>query len=278
MSFTVIKSDGREEPFDENKLTGVVRRVGGTEKLAYHVIQKLKKKYKGKKVSSHELYLNVKKWLRSEQPKLARRYNLRRAILKLGPSGFDFEKYVASILRVYGYEAQLPRELQGACVTHEVDVTIAKEGRTAMIEAKFRNHPQDHINIKDGLATWARYMDLIEGARLKLCPHFDECWIVTNARFSKHVLDYGHCKNMMLIGWNHPKERSLAKMVDSQNLYPITVLEGFSRFVFKTLAAHNLLLCSELAKQNPKKIKKKLPLKSKTIDKLINQCQDIINP
>jgi len=227
-------------------------------------------------LSDNEIRDIVHAELEKASPATGARYLLRSALTRLGPAGFNFEKYVASILSAYGYETQLPFELQGACVTHEVDVIAKKDGRRMFIEAKFRNNFNDVVSIKDTMATWARYLDLVEGARLDLCPHFDEAWIVTNARFTDHSLKFAHCKNMVMIGWNHPKERTFARMVDLSSLYPLTILSDLSDNEIQLLAKNKYTLCREMTKESLGEIAQKTTIPKKRLKEILSQCEAII--
>ncbi|TSC56209.1 MAG: hypothetical protein G01um101418_105 [Parcubacteria group bacterium Gr01-1014_18] len=275
--FTIIKNNGQIENFSKDKMSKILIKLGAPTETINHISAQLEKKFLGRKIFSWELSQELNHILRREHPILAKKYNLRSAILRLGPTGFDFEKYVAAVLTAYGYKADLPGDLQGACVTHEVDVTVEKDGRTAMIEAKFRHNPSDFIGIKDTMSTWARYMDLIDGNRIGLCPHFDEVWIVTNAKFSEQSLKYGHCKNMVMIGWNHPHERTFAQMIDLQLMYPVTILDNLSTHTIRTLSEQNIMLCSQLARQDPVTLSQNLPAKKDEVIRAIKECKELLN-
>lgn len=248
MAIEVLKSNGGIEPFQGEKVTSSIHKAGGSKEVAEDVIAEIEQKAGelGKPVTTGQIYSWVKEILGQKSPGTAMRYSLRDALLQLGPTGFPFEKYIAAVLAAYGYRTQLPEMLQGACILHEVDVTMEKDNRFMMAEAKFRKNPSIFISIKDTMSTWARFLDLVDGASLDLAPHFDEAWIVTNARFSDQSLKYGHCKNMVMLGWNHPKERNLANMIDLKQLYPITILENMDKETREILFQHDITLCSQL--------------------------------
>lgn len=214
--------------------------------------------------------------MEKESPAASRRYDLRNSILRLGPAGFDFEKYIAELLSAYGYKTELPPILQGLCVTHEVDVLATKEGRTAMIEAKLRQELQIFITIKDTMATWARFLDLVDSAKVSRAPHLDECWLVTNSRFSHDSIKYGHCKNMVILSWDHPRERPLPTWIDDTILYPVTILKEIGPSVLKAFSAANIMLLRDLIKIPPEKLKQLINLPENTIEKLIEEAKMIL--
>lgn len=271
----IIKVDGQVVPFDETKMRESIMRSGvdnETTTLLMNIVQnKLKPRMK-----TNEIYSLIKTELQKIKPWAAARYDLKNAITKLGPAGFNFEKYVSAILSAYGYKTETPFEYQGACIKHEVDVTAEKDGRTAFIEAKFRHDFKATVNIKDTLATWARFLDLVDGSKIELCPHFDEAWIVTNARFTDQSLEFGHCKNMKLIGWNHPKERSFAKMVDIDALYPITILPDLLDDELEIFAKADIMLCKEVIDQKHEDLATMTGIEDKRLVEIAEMCKKVV--
>lgn len=272
----ITKSDGQIVHFDRTKLANTLQKTGTDKKTIKSVINAVEPKIKNKMKTS-DIFQMIQTELYRKKPWAAARLNLRDAIFKLGPAGYNFEKYVAAILTAYGYKTQLPDELQGACVTHEVDVTAEKNGRTSFIEAKFRHDFRGTVAVKDTLATWARFLDLVDGARVGLCPHFDEAWIVTNARFTEQSLQYGHCKNMMLIGWNHPHERTFASMVDVNSLYPVTIIRDLSNHEVEAFAQADIMLCREVCGTDIDQLSKITGIQQNRLERVVKDCHSIIN-
>ena len=272
---TVIKSSGEKQALDLDKIRRTVLRSGAPVDIAERVASEVQKRaYDG--IPTHELFSLVRVLLQREYPAAARRYNLRDAIIKLGPAGFEFEKYIAGLLSAYGYDAELPPILEGICVSHEVDISIEKNGRTAMIEAKFRHEPGVFINIKDTMATWMRFLDISEAARVGRAPHFDECWIVTNSRFSHDSISFGHCKNMVMLSWDHPHERPLPRWIDEVGLYPITILEKVDRETFPAFSAANIMLLQDFVKRSPRELRNLLKLPQNKIDELLEEAKMVL--
>ncbi len=271
----ITKADGQVVAYDENKVRESMKRAGADSETIDSLMNLISQKMKTRMKSS-DLYSLIKSELKKKKPWIAARYDLRNAIIKLGPAGFNFEKYVASVLSAYGYKTKTPHEYQGACIKHEIDVTAEKDGRTAFIEAKFRHDFKANINIKDTLATWARFLDLVDGSKVDLCPHFDEAWIVTNARFTDQSLKFGHCKNMVMIGWNHPKERSFAHMVDIDALYPLTSIPDISDEELDLFAKSDLMLCKELAESEPENIESMTGIDINRLGEIGEMCKKIV--
>lgn len=271
----IRKGDGRIVPFDGNKVVQSIMRTGVDADTAHNVLEAVEKQLKPKMTTS-KIYEIVRQELNAKKPWAASRYDLRDGIRALGPAGYNFEKYVAAVLSAYGYKTLTPDTYQGACVKHEIDVTAEKDGRTAFIEAKFRTDFRSAIVIKDTLATWARFLDLVDGSNVGLCPHFDEVWIVTNARFTDQSLEFGHCKNIKLLGWNHPHERTFAQMVDLDALYPVTVMHDLSKEELKSFAAADIMLCRDIGDRSVEELANQTGLNHDRLEAIHQECALIV--
>lgn len=274
----VIKFDGTRAPFDPGRVRKSVMRTGASRKLADEVVSAIQgRMHDG--MRTKEIYAMVREELEKRNVCFACRYNLRDALLKLGPAGYKFEKYVASILRAHQYDAHVPEEeYQGSCVLHEIDVIAEKDGRRVFIEAKFRNDYRDVVNLKDTMATWSRFLDLVDGAAVGTCPHFDECWIVTNARFTERAAQFGTCKGIHMIGWNTPQERSFAQLVDIVALYPVTVLtDHVTQSELESLSDQGIMLCKEAIEFDPENLAARTDLSPKRSAEIIDMCRTVVD-
>ncbi|MFH1711739.1 MAG: ATP cone domain-containing protein [Patescibacteria group bacterium] len=272
----VIKSHGALVDYDSVKVRNSVERTGANKHVVEHVMQEVEQNVRDG-MTTHELYKMVFDELKKESLCYACRYNLRTAILKLGPAGFKFEKYVAAILRAYKYDAKVPDdEIEGSCVSHEVDVVAEKNGRTMFIEAKFRNDYKDSVNLKDTMATWSRFLDLVDGGAVGKCQHFDEAWIVTNARFSDRAKKFGVCKGIHMIGWSFPEERSFQGMVDYTTLYPVTVLGDLTTEELESFAQNRMMLCREISEQDPEDLAERIGLSTERAYDIVEMCSLVI--
>lgn len=272
----VIKANGEHVAFDIQKVRRSIERTGASEGIVQAVLARVEKKlYDG--IPTKELYALVREELSRDSVCFSCRYSLRDGILMLGPAGFKFEKYVASLLNAYGYKAYVPEaDLQGACVPHEVDVVAEKDSRRMFIEAKFRNRYQDYVNLKDILATWARFLDLVDGASAGKGEYMDEAWLVTNARFSDAARTYGACKGMKLIGWDYPTDRTFASMIDHAGLYPVTVIAGVKKEEIEAMAEKGLMLCRELLTYEPDDLSERLGLRLARAEQIIDSARQVV--
>ncbi|MDO8622106.1 MAG: ATP cone domain-containing protein [bacterium] len=251
-TITIIKATGERERFDPMKLARSVRRSGVQRQLARetaaHVATRIRDGATTQQI--HGLvcrYLN-----RCHERGAAARYTLKDAMRRLGPAGYDFEKFIAAVLREYGYEADLPDLIPGMCVEHEVDVVARKDGEVAMAECKYRNEAGIHVRLKDIMATWARYEDLREAfAKRRHRIPFTQCWMVCNTKITSDGTAFGQCKGMRLIGWQQPKEAGLERMIEERRLYPITVLSAITSTMQVQFARAGIMLCSDLTTTEP---------------------------
>jgi hypothetical protein len=273
----ITKANGESVEFRPAKIRETLKRIGAKPETIEHVIVNVTKGIT-EGMTTREVFAVVRRELRKEDRCLSHRYNLRKGLLKLGPAGFKFEKYVAAILQAYEYKTEIPKdELIGLCVRHEVDVVATSTSRVIMIEAKFRNRFDDTVTLKDAMATWARLIDLREGAKAgKKTPKFDEAWIVTNGRFSDRAHQFGVCKGMQLIGWS-TEESSLARMVDHAALYPITVIDDLRQWELDGLEKKGYVLCREIAGKKPEALARQTGIAADRAAKIVADCKEIVN-
>jgi hypothetical protein len=275
MPILITKSDGTREPYRPEKIRATLARSGARPEIVAHVLEKVTRRVKNG-MATRRIHAIVRKELGKEDRCLAHRYNLRDGLLKLGPSGFTFEKYVASILQAYEYATVVPEnDMVGLCVKHEIDVMAEKNGDVIMIEAKFRNDFSDTVNLKDVMSTWARFQDLQAGSKKGLCPKFTDVWIVTNGRFSDRAQQFGDCKGIRTVGWSG-KEHSLARMVDHQALYPITVLDELQQWELDAFSKKGLLLCRQVAGKDAAALARSVGVTKERAAAIVADCGELV--
>jgi hypothetical protein len=273
----VIKASGAVVPFSPDKIRASLERIGTAPAVVKTVLAAVAARAK-EGMTTRDLYALVRAELERADRGIAQRYNLRTALLKLGPAGFNFEKYVAAVLHAYQYDVELPAEdVRGLCVAHEVDVVARKAGKTAFIEAKFRNAVTDVVSLKDTMATWSRYLDLVDGHASGTCERFDEAWIVTNGRFSERAHQFGVCKGVHMVSWSG-SDHSLARMVDHAALYPITVVEDVLPDELQRLASADYLLCREISEKMPAALAKATGIGEQRAQHIVQACALVVKP
>ena len=252
----IIKSDGKREVFDQEKLRASLVHSGATEeavgKVLSHVLPELHND-----MTTGEIYKHAFSILQGISAPIAKSYSLRRAVIDLGPSGFPFEDFVAEILKVKGFKCETRQTVLGACVPHEVDVVAYNDEKLIMIEAKFHNELGTKSDLKVVLYIKARFDDLAEnvfnyGGKDR---SITDSWLITNTKFSTTAIHYGICKHLTMIGWNYPEKGNLQDMIEEEALHPITCLVSLSSGDKKTLLGEKIVLCSSI-KEDPELLRK----------------------
>lgn len=215
----VIKASGEIESFSERKPIASLLRAGASLELAQKIVSQLKP-HLYQNIPTTEIYNLVIRALKKEQKDLAAKYNLKRALMELGPTGYPFEKYIAEVLNAQNHQVEINRIVQGRCVSHEIDI-IAKDHQTYMVECKFHNQLGGRTDIKVALYTYARFLDVkVKG--------FDQAWLITNTKVTQEVKTYALCVGMRITSWDYPPGESLREMIDKSGLHPITASTSLS--------------------------------------------------
>src|SRR3989344_2001861 len=129
----VQKADGSFEDYSENKVRSSLERAGADEQTIRDITEHINTKlFEG--MSSQDIYGLIYQELKRKNHMLVSRYNLKRAIMELGPTGYPFEKFIAGVLNTQGYSTEVSQTVPGECVYHEIDVIAQKDGKRAMIE------------------------------------------------------------------------------------------------------------------------------------------------
>jgi len=261
----VIKADGEKERFSSNKIKRSILEAGGSRELANEIVEKIKNK-KFKKVHTEKLLDFTLKSLKKDVGLVAR-YDLKRAIMQLGPTGFPFEKFFALILSNYGYDVSVGEILQGKKITHEIDI-IAKKQKTFMIECKYHNQVGTKTRVKVPLYVYARFLDLKK--------NFNSPWVATNTKCTSDVKNYARGVGMKITSWNFPEGESLKDLIVGKKLYPITVIRGIGGDVKKKLFESDIFLVKTLAESNLDLLRKKTGLPSKVLIKIVDEAKAIM--
>ena len=247
----ITKASGENVVFSESKLRSSLLRAGASEEQITIIVAQISEKlYDG--ISTQEIYRMAFNLLKQGTKRVAAKYQLKRAIMELGPSGFPFEKYIAEILKTQGYRVKVGEIVRGQCVNHEIDVIAEKGEQHFMIECKYHNQPGTVCDVKIPLYIQARFKD-VEAAWVKIPGHgtkFHQGWVVTNTRFTIDALQYGNCAGLNLLGWDYPHGNSLRNQIDKLKLYPITCLTTLTQAEKQTLLDKRIVLCKELCEDD----------------------------
>ncbi|MBM3272370.1 ATPase [Candidatus Kaiserbacteria bacterium] len=240
----ITKADGEQELFDPAKLERSLEFAGASStmraRILGHVLTELKEG-----MMTEEIYRRAFELLRQEdQPAVAARYSVKRAVFALGPSGFPFESFLGEVLKAHGWVVRTQVILTGRCVPHEVDVLAEKDGKRIGIEAKFHNDPGGKTDIKDALYVHARYDDLRRAPEAS--SRVDEGWLITNTRFTRNAIRYARCSNLTAIAWDYPRGRGLLSMIEEARVHPLTCLTTLSEGEKRQLLERRIVLCKDI--------------------------------
>lgn len=204
-------------------------------------------------ISTKELYNKAFSLLKDIKSSVAARYSLKRALQKLGPDGFYFEKWVAKVFETQGYQTVTGQTLTGkSSVTHEVDVVAANKEDRLICECKFRNDIEAKISVTIPMYFLARYEDL----KNKKFQFFNadfvptKGFLITNAFFTSDSIAFANYYNINLISWNYPEKQNIKNITDHFGLYPVTCLTSLTDEEEKVLLSKNCILVKDLV-QNP---------------------------
>ncbi|HBS48020.1 TPA: ATPase [Candidatus Dependentiae bacterium] len=245
--FYVTKISGEKELFSIAKYQRSLRRAGCTNEMLEMIMEDLLPTFKAG-ISTKEIYQQTWKFLKErDERSVAGRYNLKQALLKLGPSGYPFEHFVASILKKEGYKVNVGSTVNGFCVTHEVDVLAESDHQKVLVECKFHNKQEYRSNVKIPLYVKARlddvnkYFEKVDKSKM-----FSKCFLVTNTKFTSDAIAYGECVGLNLISWGYPKDGSLEQLIQRNKLHPITCLNRLTQKELNLLLQNGIVLCSDL--------------------------------
>lgn len=284
-SMLVTKASGEREEFNPEKLRQTCLRAGAPEWLADKVVKAVEKNiYDG--IPTKKILRMAIGILDREMPHVAAKYDLKGAIMRLGPAGYEFENLVAELLREYGYRTSVHNIVKGYCIEHEVDVIAEKaiDGKkeTGMIECKYHNASGIFSGVKDVLYTYARFEDLQQGAKLSKI-NFTQCWLASNTKFSSDVIKYASCRKIILIGWKYPEKAdsrdknavpSLKRMLDEKKLYPITILRTIDMDSQEKLSAAGFMFCKDLIRNGMEKLEQ-TGINRRKLKELITEAETV---
>ena len=273
----VINSRGEKEPFSFRKVFRSARRAGASQKLALEIAKKIEKEIYPE-IKTREIFKRVKQLLKKEDLRTSLRFSLKEGIRKLGPNGFSFEKYVGEIFSELGFDVSLNLYLKGRCARYEVDFLAKKEDLIYVGECKYRVNQGERIDLKVILEIWARFLDLKEGYLKQFSKYQVRPILVTNAKFTNQVINYAKCIGEIdLLGWRYPKPKGLEYLIESQKLYPVTILPSFRPIFLEAFEKEKIMLAGDILSLGKKKLYQKIGISSSRIDSLIKEAQILLN-
>lgn len=262
----VIKNSGERETFNSKKIYNTILSAGGSRRIAKQTINLVKKRFT-KETNTKEILEFVLNNLKRE-PGLAQKYDLKRAMMALGPTGFPFEQFFAKVLDNYDYSTKTDQKLKGKNIIQEVDI-VAKKDKKYMVECKYHNDLGIITRLHPAMYTYARFLDLKKYS-------FDFPWLVTNTRCSGDAINYAKGVNLKITSWNYPKKESLQKLIQNKNLYPVTILLDADNKTKQALFNSGFIVLKDLEGKNINEIQQRTRLPSNKIKILLEELEKII--
>jgi len=268
--FLIYKADGRKVQFNEKKILNTCIRAGASKKTAKRILKKVKSKIH-RNTTSYDVYKKVLNVISQEKDlkALHQRYQLKNAIMRMGPAGFAFENYVASLLEYYDLQATgIRSKIKGKCATHEIDVIGMREDSKFLIECKYHSKHGVYTGLKESLYTHARFLDMQ--------PRFSGEIIFCNTKVSNHAKKYAKCIRQQIFSWRYPAKNSLEKIIEKYNLYPITIL-NLSQNELKIFSESNMMIAKDLLRYDYAKIATMTGISKKRIKNMQKLAEQIFH-
>lgn len=223
-------------------------------------------------MTSNDVYKKVLQAISEERglKALHQRYQLKDAIMRMGPAGFAFENYVADILGYFGYRvAGIRSKVRGECVLHEIDLIGMSDAGRFLIECKHHSNRGSYTGLKESLYTHARFLDTQ--------PRFSGEMIFCNTKVSASAKRYSKCVGQQIFSWRYPPSNSLEKVIEKHNLYPITILD-LSQKELNVFSESNIMTARELVEHDKAEMSRITGISEKRISNLQKLAAQIFCP
>lgn len=274
MRIKIKKASGLIEDFDPGKLRESLLRSGADREQVEEIIGKVMPDMQPY-TSTRKIFRLAHKYLRQFNRSSVLRYSLKKALMRLGPTGYPFERYVGELFRHCGYDVNVGVMLEGKCVTHEVDVLAVNRREVFIVECKYRNRVENAPDVKVAMYVHSRFRDLRAEMKHQYPGRLFKGLLVTNTRFTADAITYAQCYGLKLKSWKYPAKESLEGMIEKHKLYPVTVMSGLTSGQIRKLFAKNIILMADLAKMKSGDIRKLLSVSDKRAAVLKEQAEKL---
>jgi hypothetical protein len=280
MEIDIVNFRGEKEPFSWQKVYLSAKRAGAADNLARKIADEIQKIiYPG--IETAQIFAKVKEYLAKEDPRSTIRFSLKKAIQKLGPTGFPFEKYIGALWENQGFKVKLNQFIAGRCLEYEIDFLAEKDDLIYIGECKYRNSLfEQKIHSDTVLAIFARFLDISEGNFFKTEKFKNfrlKPILVTDAKFTESSIKFAQCRQIELWGWRYPSDHGLEFLIEKQNLYPITILPSLDDSLAEVLISKRIVLVRDLLKVNAEEFSKAENIAPSRLETLINEGKILLN-
>lgn len=248
----IKKRSGEIEHYQAAKLQKSIENVGLSEIEAELIVKEIEAKRFKKTLTTRKLHQETFWLLRKRSNAAAARYNVKRAVQELGPSGYPFERFFGELLKALNYKVEVGVHLQGNCLTHEVDVLADKvddkNDVRIMTECKFKNRLTHKVDTQTVLYIQARFQDLSKfWSKDDKLPKNHKVCVATNTGFTTDAIKYSECMQMLLVSWDYPRKgRNLKRLIEDTATYPLTCLTTLTKAEKQILLNKKLVLVREI--------------------------------
>jgi hypothetical protein len=261
----VVKGNGQKEVYKKEKIAQSLKRLNFNQDEIENILFEIDK-HLPSVITTKKLFQFIFNYLKDKKEVASYKYNLKKAILELGPAGYSFEKFIAHLLKLYDYKVKHNVFLTGKCLTYEIDVLAEKDNVTYIGECKFHQQSWQVNDIKVVLYSYARFLD-IKNEKGNQHP-----FIITNTRFTSEVHKFANCYNIKLLSWDFPDE-NLPYLIDNKKAYPLTILDFLPLKSIQKFFTYDIVLIHDFINKDKNYLKKISGLNEMTIQKTF----DIIN-
>ncbi|MEH0861925.1 MULTISPECIES: restriction endonuclease [unclassified Halobacteriovorax] len=249
LKYLIRKVNRTYEEFDKKKFAKSLKAAGvskeDTEDIVNEVYQGLEPLSSTTKIHQ-QTYRALKKISKVD----AANYNIKRAIYKLGPTGYPFEVLCAEMLKAKGYETQVSVLKKGVNVLHEVDVVAERADGDIYCECKFHNRKYYKNDVKIPLYVHSRYLDIKEAN-----PELNfQYALMSNTQFSEDAIAYANGVGLLLYSMNYPKKNTFCQLIQKYRIYPITALSTLRAREKKALLQRNIVVIKHLERKHLEKL------------------------
>jgi len=274
-NFKVIDSRQEAHPFSKKKIYNSCINCGASDKIANEVAKKVKESFRSKTITTNEISKLVKKSLAKKSKKSSIKFSLKEAMRKLGPTGFDFEKYISSIFQENGFTTKTNQMVPGKCISsYEIDLLAKRDNFKYVGECKYHTFPGKRVDLKVALYNNARFLDIKEKEKPDKLDL--RAILITNTKFTGKAIDYSKCSGVDLLGWKYPINNGLETIIDKSGLYPITILPSFRNSFKDVFAQARIMLARDLIEMSSDQISIKTRIPIKNIDKLVEEAKILL--
>jgi hypothetical protein len=270
----VRKYGGQVEDFNADKLRRSLVNAGATRATADRIIDEIVDDV-ADETSTKQVYRLAHSRLRKTSRACGLRYTLKKALFRLGPTGYPFEQYVGDVLENHGYKTKVGVTLEGKCVSHEIDVLAVSDSEVSVMECKYHNRKGTTTDVKVALYVHSRVRDLEPTVTARYGGKKYAGWVVTNTRCTADALAYARCVGLNILSWRHPEGRGLERMIEEKKLYPVTMVYGIQAGLVEKLIRERILLLKDLLTMSPESLQSRLGLSPQKAKALRGKAEDL---